>query len=354
MTIVRAAFLMAVALTVAGCAMPSWMPFAGKKPAAPAPPRAAEAPADRAPDRARPAPVEDDAISDRIVAVVNNDAITLGELQESIAAWRRENRQRTTTTDAELASQFLNRLIDARLQLQEADREKITVDEAEVAEELADFVKKVGAPNLEALEASLKAEGVSMESLRKRLRERLRMGRLVRRKVALRVSVTEAEIDKYVEANRPKLETGLSYHARHILIAPEGTTEAAWDTARSKADGVRADALAGLDFAELARRYSADASAKDGGDLGTLKRGELAQDIETQIVGLDVGEISQPYRSPLGWHVFRLESKESLEGDGLVRARQQIRDILFREKYDARLDAWLREIKQRAIIEVRM
>jgi competence CoiA-like predicted nuclease len=52
--------------------------------------------------------------------------------------------------------------------------------------------------------------------------------------------------------------------------------------------------------------------------------------------------------------VFRLESKDSLEGDGLTRIKQQVREILFRQKYEARLDAWLKEIKQRAIIEVRM
>jgi parvulin-like peptidyl-prolyl isomerase len=64
--------------------------------------------------------------------------------------------------------------------------------------------------------------------------------------------------------------------------------------------------------------------------------------------------VSRPHRSQLGYHIFRLESKEALEGDGLERARAQIRDILFREKYEARLDAWLKEIKQRAIIEVRL
>jgi hypothetical protein len=52
--------------------------------------------------------------------------------------------------------------------------------------------------------------------------------------------------------------------------------------------------------------------------------------------------------------VFKLESKDSLEGDGLTRVKQQIREILFREKYETRLDAWLKEVKQRAIIEVRM
>ena len=64
--------------------------------------------------------------------------------------------------------------------------------------------------------------------------------------------------------------------------------------------------------------------------------------------------MSQPYRSTLGWHVFKLETKEVLEGDPLVRVRKQIQDILFRQKYEARLETWLKEIKQRAIIEVRM
>jgi peptidyl-prolyl cis-trans isomerase SurA len=112
--------------------------------------------------------------------------------------------------------------------------------------------------------------------------------------------------------------------------------------------------VAGGDFAEVAKAHSKDASARDGGDLGNMKRGELTPEIEKQILALEPGEISQPFRSPLGYHLFRLESKEALQGEGLARAKQQIREILFRQKYDTRLEAWLREIKQRAIIEVRM
>jgi peptidyl-prolyl cis-trans isomerase SurA len=180
--------------------------------------------------------------------------------------------------------------------------------------------------------------------------------KVIRRKVALRVSVTDQEIAQYLEANRTRLETGLSYHAAHILVVPEeGRSEdAAWEAARIKAELLRTQLLEGADFATLARQHSKDASARDGGDLGTLKRGELSQEIETQILALEPGGISRPYRSPLGYHLFRLESKETLEGEGLARAKQQIRDILFREKYEARLATWLKELKQRAIIEVRM
>ena len=79
-----------------------------------------------------------------------------------------------------------------------------------------------------------------------------------------------------------------------------------------------------------------------------------SQGILEDLFEAEPGEISEPYRSDLGYHVFRLESKDGLEGEGLTRARAQIREILFRQKYEARLDAWLREIRERAIIEVRM
>jgi parvulin-like peptidyl-prolyl isomerase len=101
----------------------------------------------------------------------------------------------------------------------------------------------------------------------------------VRRKVALRISVTDQEVDQYVAANRDKLETGLGYHARHILVVPDGDSDVAWEAARIRAEMVRAQLAEGADFGELARQLSKDASAKQGGDLGTLKRGELAQDI---------------------------------------------------------------------------
>jgi peptidyl-prolyl cis-trans isomerase SurA len=337
-----------VALLLAGCGSATSSPspeVTGRPPAA-APAREPE----RSPTRAVSAPD----VVDRIVAVVNNDAITLGEVQETVLSFRQENLGRATGSDEELARQFLTRLIETRLQLQEADREKIFVDDSEVDEELAERMKRFGAKNKDQIAAMLKEQGFTIEAVRKRVRETVRIAKVVRRKVTLRVSVTEEDIDRYMADNRSKLETGLSYHARHILITPAGSSDAAWETARIQAEMIRDQLAAGADFAELARQHSRDASAKAGGDLGTLKRGELAAEIEARILALGEGEDSLPYRSALGLHLFRLESKETLEGDALRRARQQVREILFRQKYESRLEAWLKEIKQRAVVEVRM
>ena len=349
----------ALAMLLGGCAIPSWVPWLGKakREEPPAVARGVESPQETRPAeaaRAKSAPV-DEHVTDRVIAVVNNDAITLGEVLESIAMFKYENRgQGVRATDDELMQRFLARLIDNRLQIQEAEREKIVVEDAEVEEELAERMKKMKTETREEFEALLRREGLGMDALKKRLRDALRVQKVVRRKVQLRVSVTDQEIDRYLEANRQKLERGLGYHARHILMLPERSSTAAWEAARARAMEVHAELGRGGDFVELARKYSRDASARDGGDLGTLHRGELAQDIESQILALEPGAISAPYLSRLGYHIFRLESKESLEGEGAARAREQIRGILFREKYEARLDAWLKEIKQRAIIEVRL
>jgi peptidyl-prolyl cis-trans isomerase SurA len=352
--------LLLMAVCAGGCAVPSWVPWLGTK--EPSGPPVAAKP--KSPDMLQPGDVRtrqvtvDDSVTDRVIAVVNNDAITLGELQETIVAYRQDGRQRGAVTDEDLAKQLLPRMIDSRLQLQEADREKITVEDVEVNEELAERVKSsYGAKTLEEFERMIKEQGISLEAIKKRLRDSLRVQKVIRRKVALRVSVTDQEIVQYLEENRAKLETGLSYHARHILVVPEegAADDAAWEAARIRAELIVTQLTdGGADFATLARQHSKDASARDGGDLGTLKRGELSQEIESEILALAPGAVSRPYRSSLGYHVFKLESKDSLEGDGLVRVKQQIRDILFREKYETRLETWLKEIKQRAIIEVRM
>ena len=126
------------------------------------------------------------------------------------------------------------------------------------------------------------------------------------------------------------------------------------DAAKKKADNVYGLLKQGQDFGELAKTYSEDGSGKDGGQLGVLKRGELAVEIEDEILKLSPGQYSAPFRSNVGYHIFRLDSRESLTGEALVQTRSQIRDILYRQKYEARMQEWLTEIKQRSIIDIRL
>jgi peptidyl-prolyl cis-trans isomerase SurA len=296
-------------------------------------------------------------VVDRVICVVNNDAITQYELDEAELYYLAETRERPSDGEARkaLRTQLLQNLIENRIQLQQAERDKVVIDDAEIAESLADILKKLKAKDEAEFEAMIKSQGLTMEGVKKRLREQLMVQRLIRRKVALRISVTEPEIDRYLAENREKLETGLTFGARHILVVPDPTKgEEGWTAARLRADEIYGYLLEGQDFVELARKYSDDPSGKDGGSLGNLKRGELAQDIEDAILRLSPGEASTPFRSQIGYHLFRLDSRDALTGEALAQARGQIREILYRQKYDARLKEWLVEIRQRAIIDIRI
>ncbi len=359
---------LAVALLASGCAIPSWVPLIGSdKPAAskaptavsaPAAPVETQSPATLLASRTERLPAADD-VMDRVICVVNNDAITLYELEEAEAQYLYENKETPPTGEARraLRERLLATIIENRIQLQQAERDKVVVDDIEITEQVQEIVKKVNAKNQAEFEDALRAQGLTLDGVKKRIRDQIMVQRLTRRKVALRVSVTEQEIDRYLEENRAKLEVGLSFTARHMLFLPDsskGEGEAGWASAQGKADEVYALLRSGQDFGELAKKYSEDPSGKDGGHLGALKRGELAPEIEDALLKLEPGQYSAPFRSPVGYHLFLLESKETLTGEAYAQTRNQIRDILYRQKYDARLHEWITEIKQRSIIDVRL
>ena len=331
------------------------MPYFGQGGDATGPPPGGPPP--RAPILARSVALgEQDEVVDRVICVVNNDAITQFDVAEAEAFHYFERKEEPPAEEArhQVRAHILGRMIDSRLQLQQAQREGIAIEEAEVRDGLAEIMKQLKVRDEAELAPVLKAQGATVEQARKRIREQLMVQKVVRRKVALRVTVTEQEVDRYLQENREKLETGLTFEARHMLFLPEASGgPAAWDAPRKRAEEVHALVAAGGDWAELAAKYSEDGSAKDGGSLGSLKRGELAPDIERAILDLSPGQYSAPFKSELGYHLFKLDAKEALTADRLVQARAQIREILFREKYDVRFRDWLAEIRGRAIIDIR-
>jgi peptidyl-prolyl cis-trans isomerase SurA len=297
-------------------------------------------------------------VVDRVICVINSDAVTLYELDEAEAFYLYESKMQPPpeAERAALREKVLAGIIEKRLQLQQAEKEKIVVEEPELKEQLEEIQKRLGVTSQAEFEAQIKAQGLTYEGVRKRMVDQIMIQRIIRRKVALRISVTEEDIDQYLNANRDKLETGLTFEARHILFLPQsGTGEDGWQAARRRADDVYGRVMAGEDFGELAAEFSEDtATAKNGGRLGILKRGELAADIEKAILRLSPGEHSPPFRSEVGYHLFELDSKETLAGEQLAQARNQIRDILYRQKYDARFKEWLVEIRSKAIVEMRL
>lgn len=303
-----------------------------------------------------PPPLRDgETLIDRVVAVVNGDAITMSELDEAIALYRRESGGQLSDAQIEtLQKTVLDRIVDNRLQVQEAIKEKIEVSDDDVRAMVDDFVKRNGGDR-DKIETQLKAQGLNWDVIRRDFREQILAQRVRSRRVGRRATVTEAEIDTYIAENRAKLEAGLKYHARHIAILAEPPDSAtAWTKAKNEIEGLARELGAGADFATLAREHSKDASAAAGGDLGWLARGELEPLFEQPILSLAKGQVTAPIKSSVGYHLFELDDQEELTPQMLADARQQARDILLQGKAQARLGVWMTELRKRALIAIRL
>jgi len=295
-------------------------------------------------------PVKDSqSVIDRVVAVVNGDVVMMSELQEAIVLARRDGREVPPGPDLERA--MLNRLVEHRLQVQEARRDKIEVTEDELRTVVEDFVKRNG-NDRDKLEAQLQTQGVTWEVLRREMREQLLAQRVRSRRVVLRARVTESEVDRYLTENRDKFEAGLKYHALHLAIPVESAgSPAAWERAKQEAESIAVALTGGADFTETARTRTKDVT---GGDLGWLARGELDAVFEQPLLALQKGQVTAPIRSGSAYHILKLDDREELTAERLADARQQARDLLLQKKAQERFDEWVETLKRRALIAIRL
>jgi peptidyl-prolyl cis-trans isomerase SurA len=335
--------LLLVGLLVAG------LLGACKAPAGPLPPVPAGAGGVLVRPGETPPVKEGQAVIDRVVAVVNGDVIMMSELQEAIVLARRDNRAAAEGPEFEMT--MLNRLIDHRLEVQEAKRDKIEVSEDDVRNAIDDIVKRNGGDR-EKFEAQLLAQGVTWDALRREIRDQMLASRVRGRRVVRRSTITEAEVDQYLTQNRDKFEAGLKYHALHLAITVDTpTSTAAWDQAKQEIDSIAAALAGGADFTELARTRANDPA---GGDLGWLTRGELDVAFEQPLLALQTGQVTAPIKSGSAYHLLKLAEKEELTADRLADAKQQVRDLLLQKKAQERLDEWVEALRRRALIAIRL
>ena len=140
-------------------------------------------------------------------------------------------------------------------------------------------------------------------------------------------------------------------HVRHILIRTNDLVSE--DDAKRKLLGLRDRIVNGVDFAELARLNSDDGSASRGGDLGWLYPGDTVPEFERAFTELKIGEVSQPVKTPFGWHLIQVLERRTADVS-TDRKRVDARKALLERKGDEAYQEWLRQLRDRAYIEVRL
>jgi peptidyl-prolyl cis-trans isomerase SurA len=296
-------------------------------------------------------------VIDSVAAIVNDDIITSYDVDQGVALLAKETEKKGPLSDAEKAQlrpTALNRLIDKKLIDQKIKELNINISEEELRQTIED-VKKQNKITQENLVSALRAQGLTYDQYKAQLREQLERIRLMGQEVRAKIQVGEKETKEFYDANPKSFGAEEFFRARHIFFrtnrnAKPGELRKVLATAMIALQ----QAKSGMDFSELAKKYSDDPqAAKDGGDLGTFKKGDMLPEIEETVINMNPGEISDLVNTPAGFHIIKLEEKSPGKLRPFAEVKAEIEDQLFKKKSEERFNQWLAELRKAAAIEIK-
>ena len=295
------------------------------------------------------------AVVDRIVAVVNNEIITLSELNTEAEPFidRIEKTYKGSEKGRvieETRKTVLNRMVDAILVKQEAKRLNIVVKDSDVTNMINEMLKS-RKMTMEQFKEMLTKDGLSLESYMGEAKDHLVRGRLANREIRSKIMVTEQEIGEYYKQHREEYEGREQVKLRQIVIlCPTTAPVEKKREARAEIESIMARLKAGEKFEVLAARYSPQL----GGEMGFVEKGAMLQPVEDAAFKLKAGEVSDIVESPAGFHIIQLLDRRGAGIKSLQSVREEILNKLTLEKSEKKFEEWMTDLRKKSHIEIRL
>lgn len=287
-------------------------------------------------------------VVDRIVAVVNGDVITLFELNQRFRPFVEQfqgqdlgEAEKRMLLDAK--RQLLDRMVDEVLLRQEAQRLEIAVTDLEVQTQARQLRERAGLSERQFQE-QLTLQGLTREQYERRLRDEMLQHRLLGFMVRRKVVVTSEEVRAFYEANKEDFAQQRRVRLGLILF-----------DSQALAEEVLASIQAGeLSFGEAAGRYSRGPGAEQGGDMGMFAWGDLSPNWRGAVEPLRVGDVSAVVLIQDRPAVIKLLEEEAGELKALADVEEKIRETLMEPLLDERYDIYMENLRNRALIDIRL
>jgi peptidyl-prolyl cis-trans isomerase SurA len=299
-----------------------------------------------------------EAVVDRIVAVVNQEIITLSEVEKWAGPYLEEiqtkDRLERREQVREVYQRVLERLIEEKLIDQEVKRSGVKVTSKEIEGALEE-VKRRNAATQEDLEKALAKEGLTLEVYKKEIEKKLQRMKLINWAVKVESQAGEREWRDFYQKNIDQYRINESYRPSQILfLIPKGATSEEIREIRKKCEGVLEKVKGGEDFGEMALLYSEDISAKDRGDLGFFKKGELLPEIEKEALRLRVGEMSGAIRTDLGFHIIKLLDRKGETPLPFEEVKEKVKADYQAQETEKSFQQFLSTLKEKSVIEIKL
>lgn len=299
---------------------------------------------------------------ERILVKVNGDIITLTELEErQVGVIRQRGLQ--ARTDAELAQALrdvtpdvISGAVDELLLIQRARELGYQFTDEQFQEILGDLMAENGFETEEEFrEALAQQEGMTLEDMRRVMERQILINQVQQIEVLGAVTLTEVEAREHYEANVAQYTEPPTVTMREILVrVPEGlggAGVAADDQARLDAEEARLRVLDGEDFALVAVAVSDAASKANGGLIGPIDLSLLSGTLRDVLADLEVGDVTEPLRTPLGYQVLRLEARTQPEPRPFEEVRDRISENVFNDRRLAEYARYLDRLRSEADFE---
>jgi peptidyl-prolyl cis-trans isomerase SurA len=297
-------------------------------------------------------------IVDRIVAVVNDDIITLFELNRSLKPYEDKIYALGYPEEKERKMLFkvregvLNQLIDKKIEDQQIKRSNINISE----EQIDQTIERIKGQNFftdEDLRHALAKDGWTMEAYRENIKEEILRTRLVNLEVKSKIVITEEDIAAYYEKHLDTYGGKQKYHLRNILITiPTFADESKKLEIRGKLDEILNELNSGESFETMARNYSESSTAPEGGDLGLFELDSLSPQLQKTIKGMKPGEVTPVLETDQGYQIFFLQEILKTPGKSLKDVSPEIQRILYEENADKKYQEWIEGLRKQSTIKI--
>ncbi len=316
-----------------------------------------------APAVAAPAAAEAPAkglLLDKVAAVVNDGVVLQSEVEDQMAMLvqrlRAESQQSGKPLELPpleaLRTQVLERLVMQEIQMQRAGKVGLRINDEALNNALTDIAQRNNL-QLAQLPEAVSQQGLDYAGYRETVRRDLTLTYLRQRDVLQRIYVSPRELQQFLERQKNRPSELNEYNLSHILIAvPQAATPQQLDDAARRATEVYERASKGEDFSRLAVQYSNSQTALEGGSLGWRKGAEVPTILAELVARLKAGEVSEPLRTPSGYHIVRVNEIRGADTQTVVR-QTHVRHILMKPteiQDDATVRQKLAAMRERIVV----
>jgi len=299
-------------------------------------------------------------VVEEIIARVNNEIITMSDLERARNSLQEEARQdcRNCTPEglqlmlADKGKNLLRDLIDQSLLAQRAKDMGISV-ETDVVRRLDQIRQQNSIPSMDELEKKVNESGTSFEDFKSNIRNQLLTQEVIRREVGSRIIIAHEEVQKYYDEHKKEFQRPEQVVLREIFVSTDGKKDSEIPELEKKAKTMLERVKNGEDFGELAKRYSDGTTAKNGGELGVFDHGQLAKDIEDTVFKLNKGQMTDVIRTKTGFLILRVEQRFEAGLQPLDKVENEVMNRLYVQRMDPALRQYLQTLREESYVVVK-